>query len=153
MGYNIHITLADNWYDSENNPITPDLLEEISVIPLSNASGMNPKSGEVIEQCFESSFYWPNENSDKKCMFHLIDGQLVFKYVDDSQIEIAKDLASYLGAKVQGDKGEVYEYELITPVKRKFKYIFKFIEKLVITSLTVIFISSISAYLYLKLKS
>ncbi|MFY0640504.1 MAG: hypothetical protein JXR16_05605 [Bermanella sp.] len=153
MGYNIHITLADEWRDSEKNPITSDLLEEVSRISHDTVSGVNSKTGEVIEQCFEDSFYWPSENSDNKCMFHLIGGRLIFKYHDKNQIEIAKDLASYLGAKVQGDDGEVYEYQSTKPAIDKFKLISRVIEKLSMISLVIICIGSFSVYLYIKLKS
>jgi hypothetical protein len=153
MGYNIHITLADEWTDSESNPITSDLLEEVSRISHKNTSGVNPSTGEVIEQSFEESFYWPNESSNNKCMFHLMSGRLVFKYSDDSQIEIAKDLASYLGAKVQGDEGEEYKYDVPKGEDNKYRKLMCVIDKLSTIAIVLIVVATLSTFLYIKIKS
>ncbi len=107
MGYNIHITLSDDWVDSEKNPISKERLKGISSFSDKNVKGVNPNTGEVIEQSLDGHIYWPLDESKERYMFHLIDGRLEFQYANDTQIEIAKDLASRLGANIQGDEGEI----------------------------------------------
>ncbi len=82
-----------------------------------------------------------------------MNGRLVFKYKDDSQIEIAKDLALYLGARVQGDEGEEYKYETVKSSNDKYKALMKIIDKLSTTAIVLIVVSILSTYLYLILLS
>lgn len=111
MAYNIHITAADGWWESESNPISLHQLKEYvshahDLREESSPGATNPVTGEVIRIPDEYTFTWKSD--DNVYWFHFNKGRITFRYTDDIQISKAKEIAKALNAKVQGDEEELY---------------------------------------------
>ncbi|WP_155373692.1 hypothetical protein [Catellatospora vulcania] len=97
MGYAFHITRAENWFDSESAPISREewerLADEFAALRADEFvdwTDIGPQKLYVIEG-ETASFSWRKGKVD-------IEGS----YTDVVE-EIANELASLLGGKVQGD--------------------------------------------------
>ncbi len=108
MAYTIHITAANGWWQSEENPIPLEKLKELVTGGNEGVSGVNPDTRQTITIGTDYSFQWPLGDQEPKYHFHYMSGRVVFKHISDEQIKVAKDLASKLGAIVQGDEEEIY---------------------------------------------
>jgi len=107
VGYDIHITRADDWIESPENPISLEELKEY----FSRKSGFEySKVISISRPCsisVEGEFFiWTN--NDSKVTFSYSMGCIDVSYVNDEVIEKMKEIASDLNAKVQGDEGEFY---------------------------------------------
>lgn len=81
MGYDLHITRARSWVDSESQPITPDEWRAfVASDPRLEIAGVD-----------------------------LRQGRLVVKNPDEPTIAKMIEVALHLGGRVVGDDGEVYE--------------------------------------------
>ena len=109
---------AENWWESEGTPIGLDSITELLGDPEIGIKATNAKKGEVIEIPNSISFVWPRNAPNEFVKFFYDGGKLSFKCIDEKQIDIAKDLASNIGAKVQGDEGEFYEISPIANTKQ-----------------------------------
>lgn len=109
------MTVAENWWESETNPIALDTIQELLGEPETGMKGSNPKTGEIVEIPNTISFLWPKDTNNESVRFFYNEGNLSFNCRDEAQIETAKDLASIIGAKVQGGEGEFYESSPTSP--------------------------------------
>ena len=114
MAYEIHISKTKEWNESEKAPIKPnELIEIINLDPELKSEGQgvegeNPNTGKVIKVNTDLSFKYLNKNSKQEYFYHLVGSHVRFKYIDESQIQKAKEIAVKLKAYVQGDEGEYY---------------------------------------------
>lgn len=104
MGYDVHITRADNWTQSYEHPITE--AEWLSVI----ASDTELRPSEYNERNRAVAAFWtgyPGSGGGSDC-FVLDDGRITEKNVDNTVLRKMVEIARRLGARVQGDDGEEY---------------------------------------------
>jgi hypothetical protein len=100
MGYDLHITRADDWIDSTQSPITPD--EWHAFIANDPELTPTPEYGPAF-------VLWHGSSSrHEQPWFDLIDGQILAKNPDEPMIVKMIEIAHKLNAKVQGDDGEDY---------------------------------------------
>ena len=91
MGYDVHITRAENWFDSGDHPIS---LDEWTSYVASDPEMTMPA---------DNLAQW------RDCPFLYEDGAITVKYPEvEVRIKMAV-IAKALSAKVQGDDGEVYD--------------------------------------------
>lgn len=114
MGYDLHITRKEDWYDEEpNNDIS---LEEWlayihsagSELELSDASWVKVPGSETESQVVPGFCKWTAHPSDERPYFDYFRGSISTKNPDDPTTRKMLSMASQLNAKVQGDDGEVY---------------------------------------------
>lgn len=107
MGYDLHITRRENWFDEEGPPITatefetavdhdPDL--DLVPVPAGRLSDRDPVAQLVVDAVLllESGLHWRA-------------GRISGKNPSDLVVEAMCRLAKALNAQVQGDDGEFYE--------------------------------------------
>lgn len=110
MGYELHITRAEDWGESEQHPITwtewRDLVEEDPELGFSETDriGFENQPGE------QALVDWLGENKQESCL-HWFDGRIESKHPSDALIVKMVEIAERLGGNVQGDDGERYPLE------------------------------------------
>jgi hypothetical protein len=99
MGYDVHITRADDWADNEGREITAsqwhDVIERDSELRLAGYNG-------------EHFAIWDRHPSDTEAWLDWCDGNITTKNPDEPLLAKMLEIAARLGAKVQGDDGELY---------------------------------------------
>jgi len=100
MGYNLHITRAEHFHESEQRPVTADeWLALVAGDPELRIVGDNgPYFADWSGPCSYPHGSW----------FNLRKGQIETKNPDRAILRKMLELASQLEAKVQGDDGELY---------------------------------------------
>lgn len=117
MGYDIHITRQDNWFDQDDSKSIS--LEEWKAytardadIRLDNYAEATASSGETVRLEAEGLSVWTaysgNGIGDNFAWLNYDSGNIVVKNPDEEIISKMVDIAISLNAKVQGDEGEVY---------------------------------------------
>ena len=98
MGYDIHITKRDEWYDEDDLGITReefiqlvDGRDELSIVDQDSADLMAIRDGDETQ--------WLMWDSS---------GDVLSKNPSQGMIAWMYEIAQLLGAKVQGDEGEIY---------------------------------------------
>ncbi|KRE92128.1 hypothetical protein ASG89_33750 [Paenibacillus sp. Soil766] len=81
MSYDLHITKAEHWISSEQNPITKD--DVIKIVDILNTY--------------------------KGIAFMFLDGRITLCGANESVIGLMITIANRIGARVQGDEGEYYD--------------------------------------------
>lgn len=116
MGYDLHITRAEEWYESETNPIS---LEEWIAYVRSDpemrldgyAEAKVPDQG-ALRYENEGLAVWTSYSGNAKkgnfAWFDFRQGNVVVKDPDDEIIAKMSRIAKVLNARVQGDEGEFY---------------------------------------------
>ena len=99
MGYDLHITRAEDWTDSKNFPILPR--EWLAIIEKDEELKLAHKNGDYFA-------VWEKHLTNNKSWFDLADGEIYTKNPDDFSIRKMIEIAEKLNAKVQGDDSEVY---------------------------------------------
>jgi hypothetical protein len=112
MGYTVHITRAHEWQESDETPITlEEWLAYVASDPEMRLDGFaearNPKTGEIIRLESPGLSVWTAWAAGIAWMDHL-HGQVVVKNPDTAILEKMCAIAKHLGARVQGDEGEMY---------------------------------------------
>lgn len=110
MGYDLHLTKADDWVDAKDHPIEPadwlalvDSDHELSMSPSDFYERRTPDGN--LERV--SATAWIAGSSE--CTFWFQDGEVTAKNPDDAATLKLIGIAERLGARVLGDDGEVYE--------------------------------------------
>jgi hypothetical protein len=102
MGYDLHITRAENWFDSQQKPITPE--EWLAVIGRDPELVIDPRdNGPYFALWLKHSLV----HGDHPWL-DWFEGRVHTKYPDRKTLGKMLEIASRLGAKVQGDNGEQY---------------------------------------------
>jgi len=99
MGYDLHITRAGDWSESEDAPIA--LAEWLAVAAADPELTAMPENGDA--------FFAIGEPDDAMGWFNWFEGNVFTKNPDKRILAKMLVLASRLDAKVQGDDGEPYE--------------------------------------------
>jgi hypothetical protein len=100
MGWEVHLTRADDWTDSEANPITaPEWLAVVAADPQLRLDTQNgPYFAVWAGPCNHPDGAW----------FDWADGCVSTKNPDRAILAKMLQLADKLGGRVQGDDGEEY---------------------------------------------
>ncbi|MBY0010977.1 hypothetical protein [Paenibacillus typhae] len=109
MSYDVHITRAERWTESGSNPIS---LEEAKAY-FADQEDFEYSSGLSVQGPFgtlaiDGDFFNWLAGEDEQIPFKHKDGRITVAGADDFVIEKMIEIAAGLGAKVQGDEGEVY---------------------------------------------
>lgn len=127
MGYDVHITRADDWPESSQNPIRlEEWLEYLKSDPEfrldGKAEAITPQ-GERIRCESEGLAVWiahpKHGQRGNMAWFDCQDGEVVVKNPDDPILGKMRVVAKALHARVQGDDGEYYDEELKAPSPAK----------------------------------
>ena len=117
MGYHLHITRKDNWYeaDGKKNISIDEWIRYVSgdkEMRLKNLNDLSIEQDEVFKYKNPGIAAWvandPWELNTNKAWFNFHFGNIIVKNPDASVIEKMKVVARCLNAKVQGDDGEEY---------------------------------------------
>jgi hypothetical protein len=116
VGYDIHITRASNWTESESAPIVLDeWLRYVADDPemrLDNFAEAEVGGGEVLRYENEGLAVWTSYTgrgvSGRMGWFDHSRGRIVVKNPDDEILGKMRRVAAALGANVIGDEGERY---------------------------------------------
>lgn len=108
MSYNVHLTRAELWTESMNNPISleeakscfdqRDDFEYTNMLSLKGPFGTMSLEGDF--------FHWSVE--DFSVPFSYKEGRITVHRADEFVIEKMVEVSAVLGARVQGDDGELY---------------------------------------------
>ncbi len=101
MGYDIHITRKEDWFDdSESHEDRITLAEWLSY------ADRDHEFRSAEDERGEGSFFWRRSSA-----FDWEDGEIVVVDANSDAIRKALKIAKFFQAKVQGDEGEIYETE------------------------------------------
>jgi hypothetical protein len=101
MGYDLHITRAELWADNEQAPITAD--EWLAVVEEDPELVIDPRGNGPYFALWLA--HWVHGDHP---WFDWFKGDVYTKYPDRKTVGKMLEIAKRLGAKVQGDEGEVY---------------------------------------------
>ena len=116
MGYDPHITRAENWFDGDDAPITLDewlsYIESDPEMRLDGHAEANFNGGAVLRYENDGLAVWTaySQLPDDDCgaWFDFRGGNVVVKNPDDELIAKMKQIAVHFSARVVGDEGEEY---------------------------------------------
>ncbi|MEW6349233.1 MAG: hypothetical protein AB1646_09235 [Thermodesulfobacteriota bacterium] len=116
MGYDLHITRAKDWTESLDHPISLEEWESHVArdhdMSLTGFAEADIGDGESIRYENEGLAVWTAYSGHGKegnmAWFDFHDGRIVVKNPDEEIIGKMIAIAEALGARVQGDDGEVY---------------------------------------------
>ena len=116
MGYDLHITRARRWVESESRPITEgEWRTFVASDPSFELTGVaEAGSGAVVRYENPGLARWRHPG-DEEVWFDLRDGRVVVKNPDEPTVAKMIAVASLLGARVIGDDGERYERPGVPP--------------------------------------
>ena len=100
MGYDVHITRASDWSESESNPIRPN--EWLAFVVADPELRLAPENG------FGEYFALWIIDGTERTWFNWREGFISTKNPERDTVRKMLEIAAYFGAKVQGDDGEVY---------------------------------------------
>ena len=106
MGYDLHITRADDWSENDGQKITAE--EWIEIINEDPELLPDPPNGVY-------SVLWKGKSGSQDPWFDWFDGNIFTTNPDRAVVEKMLQIAAFLHAKVQGDNGEIYSSVLDWP--------------------------------------
>jgi len=112
MGWEVHMTRADHWPDSDQRPITAD--EWLTAVAADPELRIDPTNGPYFAVWFGPCSY-PDGG-----WFDWADGCVSTKHPDRAILGKLLQLAAKLGAVVQGDDGELYSRPEDLPPDERF---------------------------------
>ncbi|HLX63821.1 MAG TPA: hypothetical protein VKX17_21295 [Planctomycetota bacterium] len=112
MGYDLHITRKQDWFDKHGPRITEqEWRDYVSSDPEMTITGFaeakTPK-GEVIRIEDPLLAEWDGHSKYKPVWFSYYDGVIIVKSPDAECISKMREVAEKLCARIQGDEGEYY---------------------------------------------
>jgi prepilin-type processing-associated H-X9-DG protein len=115
MGYDVHITRAEHWTESESAPITLDeWLDYVAgdrEMRMDNFAEAEVEGG-ILRYENEGLAVWTaytgHGSKGNVAWFDYHKGRVVVKNPDNEILGKMRRIASTLGAKVMGDEGELY---------------------------------------------
>jgi len=112
MGYDLHITRADNWFESDEKPISltewKDIINKDQSLRMDGVAETVLPDGTTMRYENDGLTIWLSGTDDEHYYFDFRNGEIVLKNPDDYVIEKMKELAIKLNARVIGDDGEEY---------------------------------------------
>jgi len=116
MGYDLHITRKEYWFEEEQNANDITLEEWLvyihsnsSELELVDTNGVKISEVEAKSQVPPGFCEWTEHPQDERPWFDFSDGNISTKNPDEPTIIKMISMAREFNAKVQGDDGEVYE--------------------------------------------
>lgn len=117
MGYDLHITRKNDWHDSKGSEISLDEWRALVLadpqMRLDGFAEARLLDGRVLRTDSEGLAVWTeysqHDEACNKAWFLYSHGEIRVKNPDDEIIRKMWSIAQALGAKVQGDDGEVYD--------------------------------------------
>jgi hypothetical protein len=117
VGYDVHITRAEDWLQSKDAPITlaewKDYTQSDPEMRLDNYAEASTQTGEMIRYESEGLAVWTaysgHEIDGNMAWFDLCEGRIVVENPDEEIIRKMCAIAQKLDARVQGDELEFYE--------------------------------------------
>jgi len=100
MGYELHTTRADLWFENEGQSITLD--EWLSYVEADDELSLFPENGEAFA-------IWNGIASYEEPWLDWFEGNISTKSPDRAVLGKMHRIAKDLGARVQGDDGEFYD--------------------------------------------
>ena len=116
MGYDVHITRAQEWFESERAPITLEewlaCVREDPELRLEHAVRASTADGDALEVELPGLAAWTawSRHAEPDAVVHLwhSDGCIDCRGIDDEVTAKLYRIAQSLGARVVGDDGEEY---------------------------------------------
>ena len=102
MGWEIHITRAEHWADSDQQPITAD--EWLALVAADPELVIDPRDNGPY-----FALWLSHQVHDDHPWFDWSEGSINTKYPDRRTMGKALEIARRIGARVQGDDGELYD--------------------------------------------
>jgi len=130
MGYDIHITRKENWFDEDDaNEIKLDewtaYIMSDSEMRLDNQANSTNDIGEGIQYENNGLAVWDSYSKNgldgNYAWFDFRAGNVTVKNADEEIRNKMIDIARRLGAKVQGDDGETYGSETAMTINQRSK--------------------------------
>ena len=101
MGYDLHITRADQWSENEGQEIShEEWLKYVGSDPELKSDPQNPDN---------DFFVWTGDPEYQEHLLQWSSGNISSKYPVKPLVDKMIQIAGRLNAKVQGDDGEIYE--------------------------------------------
>ncbi len=100
MGYELHITRAANWAENQGDYIHADVW--LSLVEADAELTLNIRNGPYFAM-------WSGPSDHEQPWFDWSGGNIYAKYPDQKMLGKMLQIANRVGAKVQGDDGELYE--------------------------------------------
>jgi hypothetical protein len=125
MGYDIHITRQENWYDEDVSKQIlftewEEYLENDSEMRLDNFAEATLQSGDKIRLENQGLAVWTKYSGDNidsnHAWFDFRNGNITVKNPDGEIMKKMLSIAEKLEAKMQGDEGEIYDLSEIIKV-------------------------------------
>jgi len=125
MGYDIHITRQENWYDDDTSKTISltewkKYLESDLEMRLDNFAEAILQNGDKIRLENEGLAVWTKYSGDKidsnHAWFDFRSGNITVKNPDEEIMRKMLSIAEKLNAKMQGDEGEIYDLAEIKKV-------------------------------------
>ena len=116
MGYDVHITRAHDWIESESSPITLDqwsaYVEADAEMSMDGRAVATVDGQPVLEYHNDGLAVWTgysqHDPRGNMAWFDHRDGRIIVKNPDHEILEKMKQVARELSANVLGDDGETY---------------------------------------------
>jgi len=102
MGWEIHITRAEDWADSGRCPITPE--EWLALVKADPELTIDPRDNGPY-----FALWLSHQVDEDHPWFDWFQGAIRTKHPDGRTLGKALQIARHFGACVQGDDGEIYE--------------------------------------------
>jgi hypothetical protein len=127
MGYDIHITRKENWFDDDGLNISIDewkgVVNNDSEMRLDNFAETVTGAGEIIRIESDGLAVWTKYSKSgiegNYAWFMYSNGEITVKNPDEEIINKMVKIAEHLNAKVQGDEGEIYPIKNNTSQNKK----------------------------------
>ena len=130
MGYDLHITRKENWFDEDDsNDIKltewTEYIKSDNEMRLDNQASATTDNGDNVTYTNQGLAVWTSYSQsgldDNYAWFDLRAGNVTVKNPDDEIKNKMIDIADRLNAKVQGDDGEIYDTKIFTADKQETK--------------------------------
>ena len=99
MGYDVHVTRAENWADNADDEITAQ--EWLEIIKQDHELVPSPENGDYF-------VIWRGANKYPETWFCWENGNVSTKNPDIATLNKLSQIAQKLNAQIQGDDGEIY---------------------------------------------
>lgn len=116
MGYDVHITRKENWFEEEPAISLSEWLAVVDADPEMRHDGfaeVRSPAGDLIRVAYEGLSVWTAHSrhgiDGGMVWFGFRGGNVVVKNPDPEILRKMSSLARSLSAKVQGDEGETYD--------------------------------------------
>ncbi|MGB8648553.1 MAG: hypothetical protein WCF84_25175 [Anaerolineae bacterium] len=100
MGYDVHITRADHWFENQGQEIQAQ--EWLAIVTDDPELIPSPENGPYF-------VIWRGATQYPETWFDWSDGNIDTKFPDKATLRKMWHIANLLGARIQGDDGEIYD--------------------------------------------